>query len=84
MRLTVCIGVRQASVFFSRHARVAVQSRSTVNVDSDRNQLMWVSEKAAQAFDVAWCPPCAMGQAKFKFWARIVLVLGQIQLSNFY
>jgi hypothetical protein len=44
---------------------------------------MWVSEKAAQAFVVAWCPPCAMGQAKFKFWAGIVLVLGQIQLSNF-
>jgi hypothetical protein len=30
----------------------------------------------AQAFAMAWCPPCTMGQAKFKFWAGIVFSIG--------
>jgi hypothetical protein len=40
--LRVCAGAKQASVLFSRRTRATVQSRSTVNVDSDRNQPMRV------------------------------------------
>jgi hypothetical protein len=40
--LRVCAGAKQASVLFSRRTRATIQSRSTVNVDSDRNQPMRV------------------------------------------